>query len=53
MSVLGAGPVNQSWKSELEIKVADKPGIVAHAFNPRIEATDPGRCVAMQPAWFA
>lgn len=46
-------PCGPSWKSELEIKVVNKPGMVAHAFNPRTEEADPGGYVDIQPAWFA
>lgn len=46
-------PCGPAWKSELEIKVVNKPGMVAHAFNPRTEEADPGGYVDIQPAWFA
>lgn len=49
MSVHVVGPVGRSWIRELEVKVVNKPGMVAQAFNPRIEVADPGGYVDMQP----
>lgn len=40
LSRIGVGPsvdlVDRLWIRELEIKLANKPGMIAHAFNPEL-----------------